>query len=103
MTEIRKRVLDVCKQAEFSDIADTDEWKKKYKSLAIEAVIGYDEKEKKWVCNRTMVQETVQFTEISLRDVDVVAMTVSWTEKVEQTGDINLQTATCIKAFGNVY
>ena len=103
MTEIRKQVLEVLRKAELSDIADSEEWKKTFKPLVVEAVTGYDSRTKKRVCNRTMLQETVEFTEISLRDVSVVTMTVSWIEKVEQTKDVNLQTATCIRAFGNTY
>ena len=85
MTEIRKLVLEVLRKAELSDIADVKEWEKTWKPIAIKAVTGYDLQTKKHVCNRTMVQETVQFTETSLRDVDVVTMTVSWIEKIEQT------------------
>lgn len=96
MTEIREQVLEVLRKAELSDIADSEEWKKTFKQLAVKAVT-------RKVCNRTMVQETVQFTETATRDTDIVVMTVSWIEKVEQTRDMNLQTATCIKKFGNVY
>lgn len=96
MTEIREQVLEVLRKAELSDIADSEEWKKTFKKLAVKAVT-------RKVCNRTMVQETVQFTETATRDTDIVVMTVSWIEKVEQTRDMNLQTATCIKKFGNVY
>ena len=103
MTEIRKLVLEVLRKAELSDIADVEEWKKAWKPLAIKAVCGYDPQTKKRVCNRTMVQETVQFTETSLRDTSIVVMTVSWIEKIEQTRNTNLQTATCIKKFGSVY
>ena len=101
MTEIRKAVTEVCRQAESSDIPVIDDWKEKYKRLAIDAVSRKGKSY--WSCNKTAVQETVQFTETATRDTDIVVMTVSWIEKVEQTRDMNLQTATCIKKFGNVY
>lgn len=101
MTEIRKAVLEVCRRAELSDIFVIEDWKKKYKQFAIDAVLRKDKS--RWSCNKTAVQETVQFTETALRDTDVVAMTISWVEKNSQTGNISLQTATCIKMFGNTY
>ena len=103
MTEIRKLVTRVLKDAEYSDIKDAKEWQETFKKLAIKAVTGFDTQKQKKVCNATTIQETIQFIKTSTRDIDIIIMTVSWIEENKQTKKISLQTANCTKAFGNIY
>ena len=103
MTEIRKLVTRVLKNAEHSDITNPKEWQETFKKLAIKAVNGFDTQTQKKVCNKTTLQETVHFSQTSTRDMDILVMTVTWIEENKQTKKISLQTANCVKIFGNIY
>lgn len=111
MTEIRKKVLEVCKTAEIADewsyskyavypdydLRDESEWRTFVKHRAIHAFRA------SLFSNMRMEQETIQFSETELRDAKVVTAVISWVEKNCQTGTIHLQVAHCSRIFGNHY
>jgi hypothetical protein len=104
MTEIRKAVLAVCKEAELwktDGIETIEDWKTEVKYRLVHAMLRYGKKY--YACNKRAIQEAVTFSEVQLRDVTVVTAVASWVEKNYQTGTIHLQTACCSRAFGNIY
>ncbi|MBR0542483.1 MAG: hypothetical protein IJK26_09840 [Clostridia bacterium] len=115
MTETRKAVLDVCSIAEgksewsFSknairpdyDLTDIDDWKKFVKEQGIHALYRYGKQHFSSV--KRTVQETIQFKEFHTRDAVIVTAIFSWVEKNFQMNTIHLQTASCTRAFGNIY
>ena len=115
MTEIRKEVLKVCKIAETADewsysknavypdydLTDENEWKTFIKHRMIQVL--YRHSKPYFSCNKRTEQETIQFTEVELRDAKVITAVVSWVEKNWQTNSIHLQVAYCSRVFGNHY